>query len=76
MPRDLTSLTDRPGWAIENRIAIYQRDDADWRGEIVELPHERAMRRWHAAIIRNGVAVWTWQTVDPIAAAEWVERHP
>lgn len=76
MPRDLTALTDRPRWTIEGRTAIYQRPNTDWRGQITEIPAERASRRWHAAIIRDGRATDTLQTIDPLAAAEWVERHP
>jgi hypothetical protein len=75
MPHNLSTLATRPGWTIEGRTAIYQRDGADWRGRVTELPQERASRRWHAAIIRGGRATETVQTIDPIAAAEWVERR-
>lgn len=75
MPHDLTALTDRPGWTIEGRTAVYQPVGVDWRGQVTEIPAERAGRRWHAAIIRNGRAEHFMQTIDPIAAAEWVERH-
>ena len=74
--RDLSALAGRPGWTVEKRAAVYRPAGADWVGRVAELPQAvRASRSWHGAILRGGVAVYTVEVIDVLAAAEWVERH-
>lgn len=69
-------LDGRLGWTVRGSVAEFRRDGADWVGRVAEVGGEaRASRQWLAVIVRNGVAVFTQQIIDPIAAAEWVERH-
>ena len=74
--RDLSALAGRPGWSVEGRAAVYRPADADWVGRVGEVHGAvRVSRSWHAAILRGGVARFAVETIDVLAAAEWVERH-
>jgi hypothetical protein len=69
-------LTGRPCWVVEGRVAVYRPAGGDWVGRVCEvLGARRASRRWHAALLRDGRAVYVIEIVDVIAAAEWVERQ-
>jgi hypothetical protein len=70
------ALAGRPGWTIEGTRGVFRPAGGDWVGQVSEVLGEvRASRRWLGVIVRGGVAVYTRQIIDPLAAADWVERQ-
>jgi hypothetical protein len=49
---DLAMLADRPGWTIEDNVAIYRPDASGWYARVTQLQHpNRASDRHHVALI-------------------------
>jgi acetyltransferase-like isoleucine patch superfamily enzyme len=61
---DLAVLADRPGWSVEENVAIYRPVPGGWHARVTQLEHpNRASDRHHVALISPvGAAVFVGYT--------------